>query len=130
MSEKPERRARVQPSEKRWAKAPQLAKSNPAFMAFSRVLHIRINSGRSLEALLMLKDIGAPTAIAHNIVDGWPMCDEDRREPKAAGLSLADEGAFRLVCFVRHVETCDWPMLITRATRAAAETMASRAAPV
>lgn len=76
----------------------------------------------------MLKAIGAPTAVAHNIVDGWPTCEDHRRAAPSLELSLPEEGAYRLVCFIRNLEDHDWPALIESATKDAAKDMSKRAA--
>lgn len=93
---------------------------HPGFVAFCRLVGMRIRDGRSLDAFRMLEEIGAPGDIAHKIVEGWPVREEQRRTP-AERMTLEEEAAVRLSLFIPEVETADWPMLTTRAVRVAHE---------
>jgi len=85
----------------------------PGFMAFSRIIGLRIANGQSLDAFRMLADIGAPPELAHRIVEGWPLLDAQRRVPQL--LSLQEEAALRLSFFVPNLDSYDWVALLRRA---------------
>ena len=87
---------------------------NPGFIAFSSLLGQRIQSGNSVDAFRMLTDLGAPPALAHKIVDGWPA------QWSLAPIGLLDAGALRLATMIDDISLYDWPMLLNRAVRAAA----------
>lgn len=93
-------------------------REHPGFVAFARILGLRIRDGRSLDAFRMLDEIGAPGAIAHRIVEGWPTAEERRKTPPET-MTLEEEAAVRLSFFIAELEQHDWPRLLTRAIRSA-----------
>lgn len=93
-------------------------RSRPDFLAFARILGLRIAAGRSLDAYRMLVDIGSPPGTAHGIVEGWPVEQTQRRTP-AGILTLPEEAACRLCLFIHDFEDHDWAALLTRSVKAA-----------
>ena len=100
--------------------------TGPGFVAFARILGLRIANGQALDALRMLKEIGANENVAYQIVDGWPLSTADQR--LSGVLPLAEEAACRLACFIDDLSIYDWPALLKRAIRQAE--MARKAASV
>lgn len=100
-----------------WFRNAMTCLEQPGFLAFSRILGLRIASGRTLDAFRMLENIGAAGAIANKIVEGWPVRDEQRRAPQL--LTIDQEAAVRLSFFVPRLERYPWPALLARAVGAA-----------
>lgn len=88
----------------------------PGFLAFARILGLRIQNGRGLDAFRMLCEIGAPPEISHKIVEGWPT-------PATAELGqimpAEREAAVRLSFFIPEFATAPWPELLSRSIRVA-----------
>lgn len=91
-------------------------RSNPGFLAFARILGLRIADGRTLDAFRMLCDVGAPPEIAHKIVEGWTTPDTAKLH---AIVPASVEAAVRLSFFIPAYETAPWPELLARAVRVA-----------
>lgn len=88
----------------------------PGYVAFCRLLGLKIREGQALDAFRMLQEIGAPGELAHKIVDGWPLEEGQRRTP-AEIMTLEEEAAVRFAFFVPQFEQHDWPALLRRAVR-------------
>ncbi len=88
----------------------------PGFLAFARIVGLRIQNGCTLDAYRMLLEVGAPPELAHKIVEGWPT-------PKTAELAelmpLPAEAAVRLSFFIPEYATAPWPELLSRSICAA-----------
>lgn len=89
----------------------------PGFLAFSRIVGLRIADGRALDAFRMLVEIGAPPELAHKIVDGWPTPETAEL---VAIMPASTEAAVRLSFFIPEYATAPWPELLSRAARVAA----------
>lgn len=91
----------------------------PGFVAFSRVLGFRIESGRELDAFLMLASMGAEGELAHKILDGWPR--DSKPDPRLAilGLDTSTAAVLRLSFFIDNLDAYDWSALLTTAVNSA-----------
>ena len=104
--------------------SPSIAKaadilSRPGFVAFARVLGLRIAGGQSVDALAMLVVIGCPAETAHDIIDAWPT-KETRTMPEDF-VTLPEECACWLSHFIDDIDAYDWPALLVASARAAQE---------
>jgi hypothetical protein len=84
------------------------------FLLFVDALERRLDEGRALDALEMLKEVGAPAGVAWQIIDQWP----EGPEPPYPSRKVA--AAVRLAHFVPTFDRGDWPTMLKRALRAEA----------
>ncbi len=91
----------------------------PAFLAFSSLVGLRILGGDSLFAFRMLVAIGSPPLVAHNIIEGWILHPKQQRLV-GAGLSVTVEAACRFAHFIGNFEKQDWAKALSMAVRTAA----------
>ena len=101
-----------------WRIARRKVGQNPGFVAFAAILHNRVREGRSSEAFSMLRAIGCPPKIAHDLLEGWPTTEDEKRTPPVAGLSVMEEAAVRFAFFVEDLNAHNWSELIRQAVPA------------
>jgi hypothetical protein len=90
----------------------RLARSG-TFLVFVGKLEQRIDEGRMSDALEILKEAGATSEVAWQIVDGW-------LEPGAElgpYPSRETASAVRLAHFIPRFDEADWPTILKRALR-------------
>lgn len=95
----------------------EAVRASPSFCAFSAIVGLRVRDGNSTGAYRMLVAVGAPPARAHAVIEGWPL--EACGHLEAAGVTLAEEAACRLACFVGRLDRHDWSERLGVAVRAA-----------
>lgn len=89
-----------------------IVRTSPGFMAFADVVGLAILDGHAADAFRMLVHIGAPDRLAHEIVEGWPLVVEQQKL-RTAGVSVREEAACRLACYLRPPTDGDWRALVT-----------------
>jgi len=94
----------------------QTVNSCPGFLAFARIVGLRIQNGRTLDAFRMLREIGATPEIAHKIVDGWITPATAELLPL---MSPEREAAVRLSFYIPEFASAPWAELLSRAVRIA-----------
>lgn len=102
-------------------------KALPGFVAYVSIVGQRARGGRSLEALLMLQDTGAPRELAHVLVSDWPQENDSRLA--LYGLALLDLELLWLASAIPNVERAPWAELLQRAARRASAQVAELAEP-
>lgn len=101
-----------------------VVRSNAGFIAFCRVVGLRLRSGRSLDALRMIQAVGCTPSIAHKIIEGWEV---DRAWHLSADaceelkISRSVLSAIRFSYFINGLERYNWPELLTLAATHAKE---------
>jgi hypothetical protein len=105
-------------------------RDQPGFVAFARVVGLRINNGQSLEALHMLEAVGCTPKLAHEIVEGWNVNKAwhlSAVECKKLGISRVELSAIRFSKFIDEIELYNWGPLLKKAARAAMQRKANEA---
>lgn len=94
----------------------RIVQSSPGFLVFARVLGMRIQKGKSHDAFLMLRELSASAAVAHEIIEGWTLDEEGQTYPGV--FTPEEEAACRFAFFVDDLRSYDWPAILRRALQA------------
>lgn len=92
----------------------EAALSNAGFLAFARILGIRITSGKTESAFHMLTGLGCVPKLAHDIIEGWGT------ERLSDLLRPEEEDAVRFSKFIDDLGAYDWPELLAQSVILAA----------
>ena len=88
--------------------------AQPGFVAFARIMGLRIVNGQSRSAFRMLSKIGAPAELAHRIIENWPVETADARLD-SFGVELSEEATIRLAFFIDDLSRYDWAGVLSSA---------------
>lgn len=103
-------------------------RATPGLIAFCSIINTKLADGESLEAHLMLVELGATPEAAHDVTEFWPRKVRRRlgghvlsRAVPPLSMSIVEEAAVRLTEYVPGWADHDWPSLLHRAVHAAHE---------
>lgn len=99
--------------------------TRPSFLAFCRIVGLRIQNGQSADAYAMLESLGCASWLVHQIIERWPT-DKAHQRLDTVGLTPDEEAACRFAHFVDDVDAYNWADLLVVAVSAAEEKRSSR----
>lgn len=85
------------------------------FLAFARILGLRIMRGKAESALKMLRSIGATGAIAYQIIEGWAAAEDNHAASPL--LTPPELGAVYFSRFIDDLTRYDWIELLEQAVQ-------------